>query len=227
MKYYKLTFSSNIKEVGKIPQSEECLIGDIQQDFIPWQGKIDFDFKLPEPNLENKSKQTSYINVVAIPSFFIVIDDEFLNFLRVFNIGNYQDWKISTWLNKKEIIDKYNLFLLNDTKQSKYINFSKSEFYSKKLGDWNNSSIQKPFFVKNYDEYVSVKEKLRKDKLMLLHRKVTLDLSDVTEDMFRIINAPFGGYFVSEKLKIAIEENNFTGMECTEISKLDKVEVIY
>ncbi|QMU62996.1 MAG: hypothetical protein GKR88_01065 [Flavobacteriaceae bacterium] len=57
MKYYKLTFSSNVKEVGKIPQSEECLMGDIQQDFIPWEGKIDFDFKLPEPNLEKKQNR--------------------------------------------------------------------------------------------------------------------------------------------------------------------------
>ncbi|WP_066225024.1 hypothetical protein [Formosa haliotis] len=227
MKYYLLTFSSNVKEVGKIPQSEECLIGDIQQDFIPWEGVINFGFKLPEPNLEKKSKQTSYLNVVAIPSFFLVIDDELLNFLRGFKICNYQDWKINTWLNKKEITKKYNLFLLNDTKQSKYIDFKKSEFYSKKLGDWNNSSIQKSVFVKDYDEYIFVKEKLRKDKLMLLHKNVTLDLSKTKVDLFRIVNAPPGGYFVSEKLKNAIAENGFTGMEFTEVSELNKVEVIY
>ncbi|QMU62998.1 MAG: hypothetical protein GKR88_01075 [Flavobacteriaceae bacterium] len=45
--------------------------------------------------------------------------------------------------------------------------------------------------------------------------------------MFRIINAPPGGYFVSEKLKNAIEEHDFTGMEFKKISNLDKVEVIY
>ena len=227
MKFYKLTFSSNVKEVGKIPQSEECLIGDIQQDFIPWQGKIDFDFNLPEPNLEKKSKQTSFINVVAIPSFFIVIDDELLNFLKLFNIGDFQAWKINTWLNKKEVIEKYNLFLLNNTKQFEYIDYKKSEFYSKKLGDWNNSSTKKPVFVDSYDEYYKVKEELRKDKLMLLHRKVTLDLSDANEDMFRIVNAPPRGYFVSEKLKKAIEENGFTGMDFTEVSELKNVQVIY
>ncbi len=227
MKYYKLDFSSNVKEVGKIPQSEECItIGDIQQDFIPWQGKINFEFNLPKPILEKKSKQTSYINVIAIPSFFIVINDELLNLLKTFNIGKYQNWKIKTWQNN-QLIEKYNLFLLNDTKQAEYIDYKKSSFYSKKLGDWDNSSIQKPVFVENYDEYVSEKELLRKDKLMLLHRKVTLNLSKATEDMFRIVNAPLGGYFVSEKLKNVIEENGFTGMEFTEVSKLEKVEVIY
>lgn len=225
MKYYKLTFSSNINEVGTVPQSEECIMGDIQQDFIPLQGEIDFDFKLPEPILEKKAKQTSHIKVVAI-SRFLVIDDNLLNLLKSFSIGNHQSWRIKTWQDK-QLIEKYNLFFINDTKQDKYIDYYKSKFYSKKLGDWNNSSVQKPVFVKNSDEYVSKKELLRKDKLMLLHSKITLDLSKTDLDMFRIVNASPGGYFVSEKLKNAIEENGFTGIEFTEVSKLDKIEVIY
>ncbi|CAA0233772.1 conserved hypothetical protein [Tenacibaculum maritimum] len=227
MKYYNLISNRNRKEVGCKPQSQEGYIGDIQQEFMPWEGKIDFDFKLPEPNLEKKAKQVSFLDVAFIHSYrFLVLDDNLLNLLKDFNIGNYQDWKINTWQNK-ELIEKYNLFLLNDTKQFEYVDYKKSSFYSKKLGDWNNSSIQKSVFVENYDDYNEKKEELRKDKLMLLHRKVTLDLSKTNEDMFRIINAPPGGYFVSEKLKNAIEEKGFTGMEFIEASKLDKVEVIY
>lgn len=227
MKYFKLTFSSNIKEVGRIPQSEECIMGDIQQDFIPWQGRIDFNFKLPEPNLEKKSKQTSFIKVVAIPTTFLVIDDSLLTFLQNFNIGNYQNWKINTWYDKQQLLKKYNLFVINDTKQSEYIDYSKSNFFSKKLGDWNNTSVQKPVFVRDYNEYVHEKELLRKDKLMLLHSKVTFDLSKANEDIFRIVNAPHAGYFISEKLKNEIEENGFTGMDFKEVGELDKVEVIY
>ncbi|WP_064966320.1 hypothetical protein [Tenacibaculum ovolyticum] len=227
MKYYKLISSSNIKEVGKIPQSEDCIIGDLRQEFIPWEGEIDFDFKLPEPNLEKKSKQTSYIDVVAIhPYRFLVIDDILLAFLKNYNIGNHQNWKINTWYNKKELIEKYNLFLLSDTKQDKYIDFSRSEFYSKKMTDWDNSNVQKPIFVKDYKEYVFQKESLG-DEYVLLHKNVTLDLSKTNEDMFRFFNAPLGGYFVSEKLKNDIEKNDFTGMEFTEVSELDKIEVIY
>lgn len=226
MKYYKVDFSSNEKEVGKIPQSHNIVtIGDIQQDFIPWQGAIDFDFNLPEPILDKKAKQTSFINVTAIPSFFLVIDDILLDLLKGFNLGNYQVWKIKTWQNN-QIIEKYNLFLINDTKQAEYIDYKKSSFYSKKIGDWDNSSILKPVFVNNYDEYVSEKELLRKDKLILLHSKVTLDLSRTTVDMFRIVNAPTSGYFISEKLKNIIEKNGLTGMEFTEASELEKVEVI-
>lgn len=227
MKYYKLNLSSDLKMVGKIPQSEKGVtIGDIQQDFMPWQGKIDFDFNLPEPILEKKAELVSILDVAFMRPWFLVIDDKLLEFLKNFNLGNHQNWKIKTWQNN-QLIEKYNLFFLNDTKQSEYIDYKKSSFYSKKLGDWDNSSIQKPVFVENYDEYVSEKELLRKDKLMLLHSKVTLDLSKATEDMFRIINAPLGGYFISEKLKNAIQEHGSTGMEFTEVSTLDKVEVVY
>lgn len=228
MKYYNLKSSRNRKEVGIKPQSQTGNIGDVQQDFMPWEGKIDFDFQLPEPFLEKKAKNVSFLDVAFIhPYRFLVIDDEFLNFLKDFSIEEFQYWKINTWVNKKETIDKYNLFLINDTKQEEYIDFSKSEFYSKKLGDWNNSSPLKLVFVKDYEEYVFEKEKLRKDKLRLLHKKVTLNLSNTTEDMFRIINAPPRGYFVSEKLKNAIVENGFTGLEFVEVSELDNVEVIY
>lgn len=226
MKYYKLSLSRNRGEVGIKPQSTEGYFGEIQKDFIPWEGLININFELPEPKLEKKANLTSIINVVFIRSTFLVIEDKLFNFLKDFDIGNYQIWKIKSW-QKNKLIERYNLFIINDTKQNQYIDFSKSEFLSKKLGDRNNSSVQKPFFVKNYQEYVFEKEKLRKNKLMLLYSKVTLDLSKATEDMFRIVNAPPAGYFVSEKLKTAIEENGFTGMEFTEVNKLDKVEVNY
>lgn len=79
--------------------------------------------------------------------------------------------------------------------------------------------------MKDYDEYLFQKELLRKDKLMLLHKNVTLDLSKANEDMFRFFNALPGGYFVSERLKNDIEKNGFTGMEFTEVSELDRVNI--
>ncbi len=227
MRYFSLKYSRNRKEVGKKPQSQGGLLGDIQQDFMPWHGPINFDFKLPEPRLEKGAKQVSFLNVAFIhPNRFLVFDDNLLNYLKKIDVGKHQTWKIKTWQNQK-LIEKYNLFLISDTKQNAYIDFSKSEFFTKKLGDWNNSSIRQSVLVKDYNSYNLEKERLRKDRLMLLHSKVTLDLRKANEDMFRIINAPLGGYFVSERLKIGIEENGFTGMEFIEVSELDKVKVIY
>lgn len=220
MKYYKLLSNRNRKEVGRKPQSQDGYVGDIQQDFMPWEGKIDFDFKLPEPNLEKKAKQVSFLDVAFVHSYrFLVLDDSLLSFFKEFNLGNYQNWKINTWQNK-QLIEKYNLFIINDTKQAEYINYSKSEFLIGKLGDWRDVSIRKSVIVENYIDYNNLKNNLRKtkDKKRLRHNKIVLDLSNVSEDMFRIVNAPPGGYFVSEKLKNAIEENGFTGMGGTTIT---------
>ncbi|MHC9089042.1 hypothetical protein ACXIHB_10045 [Tenacibaculum sp. IMCC1] len=116
MKYYNLISTSrDRKEVGVKPQSQTGNHGDIQQDFIPWEGKIDFDFTLPEPYLEKKAKQVSLLDVAFIRTTFLVIDDVFLNFIKDFKIVDYQHWKINTWQNK-QLIDKYNLFLINNTK---------------------------------------------------------------------------------------------------------------
>ena len=225
MNYYKLTFSTNRKETGVMPQSEEGYMGDIQQDFIPYQGIIDVDFKLPEPKLQKKAKHISYIDVVMIPKWFLVIDDELLVFFKRFSIGNYQDWKIKVWENKS-LINKYNLFILNDTKQAKYINFANSEFYIGTYTDFTYKGEKVP--IENYDHYLRERERLAKEKLWLRENKVVFDLRQVSEDMFRIINAPSGGYYVSEKLKNAIEKNGYTGMEFKDISELDKrIEVIY
>lgn len=226
MKYYSLKYNSlNEIETGTQYQSTGGYIGDIQRDILPFEGKIINQFELPIPTMMNKAKETSLLGVTFIPSWFLVIDDHFLNFLAKFNLS-FQTWKIDIY-HKKKKVENYNLFYIYETKQNQYIDFKKSSFYSKKIGDWDNSSIQKPVFVENYNEYLSKKEGLIKEKLMLLDSKVTLDLSKASEDMFRIVNAPPGGYFVSEKLKNAIEENGFTGMEFIEVSELDKVDVIY
>ncbi|WP_396151514.1 hypothetical protein [Flavobacterium sp.] len=136
MKYYKLNYNSlNTKETGTQFQSTEGIIGDIQSDFIPFEGKINFAFKLPEPFLEKKAKQTTYLNVIMIPSWFNVFKDYFIDFLNGFKIGEYQTWKLKIHQNGK-IINDYCLFFLNNTKQNELVKFDESEygwlFYSKK-----------------------------------------------------------------------------------------------
>ena len=95
MKYYKLIYNSlNTKETGTQFQSTEGIIGDIQSDFIPFEGKINFAFKLPEPFLEKIAKHTTNLNVIKIPTWFNVFKDYFIDFLNSFKIGEYQTWKL-------------------------------------------------------------------------------------------------------------------------------------
>ena len=78
-KYYILRYNSlNLKETGTQFQSIDGVLGDIQQDFIPFEGKIDFPFKLPEPFLQKKAKPTTFLNVIMIPAQFLVFKNYFI-----------------------------------------------------------------------------------------------------------------------------------------------------
>ncbi|WP_157207846.1 hypothetical protein [Mariniflexile maritimum] len=81
MKYYKLTtIGANRNEIGISLQSISGYFGDIQKDFMPFEGKIDFDFELPIPKLQDKANLTTMLDVVMIPSKFLVVQNHFIEF---------------------------------------------------------------------------------------------------------------------------------------------------
>ena len=226
MKYYILDYnSSNIKETGTQFQSIDGIVGDIQQDFLPFEGKIDFAFKLPEPFLQKKAKPTTYIHVAMIPNWFLVVKKYFINFLCEFKIGEFQTWNLKVHQNNS-IINDYQLFILSETFQRELIEFENCEFYVGNFSDYNftGESIN----IKTYEEFIKKREELSKQKNILKYKKIVVNLSSMTKDMFRIINVPASGYYVSEKLKNAIEKEKFTGISFREIEEMDnRIKVIY
>jgi len=225
MKYYKLTtIGANRNEIGISPQSKDGYFGDIQKDFMPFEGKIDLDFDLPIPKLQDKAKLTTMLDVVMIPTKFLVVQNQFLEFLKKFEITYNQQWSIKVEY-KKTFIEDYSLFYLTETKQADYIDFKKSEFYVGSLKDY--TFIGDDINISDYQNYLSTFEVLKSDGLWLKHKKVVLNLSRAKEDIFRIINTPSSGYFISEKLREALIKKGFTGMVFKEITNDKKVEVIY
>ena len=80
----------------------------------------------------------------------------------------------------------------------------------------------------DYDKYVITREELNKKNKLLKYKKVILNLSNIEMDLFRISNTPASGYYVSEKLKNAIEKEKFTGFAFQEIEDMDnRIEVVY
>ncbi|WP_396151512.1 hypothetical protein [Flavobacterium sp.] len=228
MKYYLLQqLSSNIKETGTQFQCVEGIIGDIQQDFIPDEGIIDFAFKLPEPFMEKKAIPTTRLYVGMIPSWFIVFRDYFVNVLKEFNVGEFQDWDIKVhW--KGDVFDDYKLFYITKPVKSEVIDFENTLFYVGKSNDWKY--VGETLNFKNKDEF-SIKRKELIDKyfdIKPIH--LQLNLSILKYDIFRISDIPIVGgfYFVSEKLKRYIEEQKFTGFAFQEIEEMDKrIKIIY
>ena len=78
--------------------------------------------------------------------------------------------------------------------------------------------------------YIGGKKNLRLQSWtwFLKEKNIILNLSKIDLDLFRIINAPASGYYVSEKLKTAIEKEGFTGFAFREITEMDdKINVLY
>jgi hypothetical protein len=228
MKYYKLThIGVNRGEIGVSPQSSSGEVGDIQKDFIPREGIIDFDFKLPIPKLKDKAIATTLLDVGMIPFVFLVVNNSFIDLVKNYKIGDFQNWPIKV-LHKKEILEDYNIFLLNRGKQSKYIDFKNSEFFVGSLKDFQY--VGDNIKISDYENFLSTKEVLKKSGLLLKCNQVTINLKEVKEDIFRLYIDPVGGYYVSERLKKEIIEQGFTGMVFNEIEesvRKKRVKVIY
>ena len=225
MNYFQLThIGANRRETGVSPQCTDSIcIGDIQKIRVPSQGKIHDAFALPVPRLEKRARPSTMLSVVAVPTHFLVVKSHFIDFLEGFKVPGFQKWNIAVH-HKKTVIHDYNIFLINSLLHQDIIDFDKSEFCLGSFKDfrWNGEKIN----VTNYENYLSQQEILREENLRLKTLKVVLNFKSVQADMFRMNITPLSGYFISERLKDAIEQRRFTGMAFREIESLKKIEVI-
>ena len=146
----------------------------------------------------------------------------FIDFLNKFNLGEFQIWDLKVHHNKN-ILDDYCLFILTKTYQRELIDFSESEFCVGSFFDYN--SIGETLNINNYEEFLQVRDELGSKNKFLKDKNIILNLSKMDLDLFRIINAPASGYYVSEKLKTAIEKEGFTGFAFQEMD--DRIKCIY
>jgi len=158
-------------------------------------------------------------------SRFLVLENNFITFLKQFNFDEIQTWSI-TIKQKNKIYDNYSLFYVPKTYQREVISYKDSHFISCDLINYN-SEIRDEKII-NYDFFLAIREKLGLDNRYLKFEKLIINLKNIDKDFFRLINCPFSGYFVSERLKIAIENNGYQSMRFEEIESIDnKVKVIY
>lgn len=225
MKYYKLSYSIDEKEVGIFPQSINYKnLSPIQEFGLGFYERIDKEFILPELIIRKSAILTNLLCTVIDSSIFAVIDDNFLNFLIKFNINDYQTWELKAEYRGK-IIDKYKLFHLSSP-CLEIINFEKTLFKVKDI----NSNILKEKKYQNRKEYQDHWKKLIWEGSVITFDILHLDFSNLDLDIIRIIDIDsIGiGYYVSEKLKTAIEKEKFTGFSFQEIEEMDdRIKVIY
>lgn len=226
MKYYKLELALEEKIIGKYPQSTEVKnLADINKMYnYGWEGPIKNLPAIPMPILNSKAKPTTFLSIHINKLIFLVVKNCFVDFLATFNVGNFQFWSIEVEHSNK-VLREYVLFHLSNPSQEELVNFEDSQFLIGKLGDWKDPNTREPVKVTNYYQYCNLIEVLKEseDNLQIRCNKLILNLSNIKKDIFRLSNIPFGnGYYVSERLKSAIENEHFTGLKFKEIEKYNK-----
>jgi len=227
MKYYKIKHSIDPKVVGGYIQASGSLKrGNI--DNIGLRSKITIPVDPPILVLDKKSKPTTLLSSWIDYSVFLVVKDYFVQFLENFTIPDYQYWNIEVY-HKKELIPIYQLFHISNPSDSDYIDYRKSDFYI--IRRWDDTYTPKPVSIENHKQYLDLQNKLNdgNDFLEIEYKKLVMDFSTATEDIIRFVDVSLNfGYYISERLKNAIEKERFTGMEIVEIETLDdRIEVIY
>lgn len=164
------------------------------------------------PNLEyfvlhNQAKFSDLLSVAVIHGGLLV-SEKFKKILQQFNLINHQFYT-ATVANKKE----RNTYFWLHTKEPlyKYINYSKSSFvvllnYAHQVGQIN---------ITSYEDYLTQKEILKANNegktISIWADKIMFDSSFNTNlDLFKI-GMFDSNFYVSDRLKHTIEENNITG----------------
>ena len=162
---------------------------------------------------------------------FLILNRELFNLVKPSINGEYITWKIKIHY-RDSIVNDYFLFHLLTTSQKKYVDYENSEFYIGKIDDykWIGESIR----IYNHENFLSTKEILRNENLIVKVKKLQMNFKNSSEDFIRINDSPTivggSGYYVSEKLKDAIEKSGFTGMAFIDIEEIDnrnRIKVIY
>jgi hypothetical protein len=236
MKYFRLNNAFEKKDVGKFPGLKDCIFeGDrFAIDSFDAQGRdsrVIGNPALPFPEMHKSVKMTDLINIIVIsPLNYKIVTERFLNFLKPYIKSNYQTWKIN--VKKGDIIYDYYILHIDNPKKD-FINYSKTIFKLFKINDKykfdESDQVINIIDDKQYFETVVNYSSLKVGSYSLKPTKITLNVSNNDEDLFRCISAGYFGYYVSEKLKNEIEKQGFTGIifeELDMINNLTKIEII-
>ena len=159
----------------------------------------------------------------------MVLKNDFIDYLEAFEIQDHQRWNITVHQKNEKLTD-YSLFYCPKTYERIIVDFSKSVFMITD-GVLFPKKRKEEMAFQGFEEYIGKRKEVISTKSLYLHpQKLVLDFRNCKEDLMRLHNMPMTGtgYYLSERLKNAIEEKGFTGMAFKEISEMDKrIEVIY
>lgn len=222
-------------DAGNLFEGHEGQFGPIQKKEIILP-KLVFKKKAKMTDILNTS--SSSINKIIKPSFYKFLKP-YLGEHQAWHIKIANDQykfdrsKVAYVVKDESKLEFYNYVILHlSYPNNQFINMEKSEFFIDSRDDYlklvrtSNSLKVKEYFSSNKHELISFKSteehqnysielfNEKENRKVILPRKIVFNVSDNTHDIFRLMTNINGlnCHCVSEKIKIEIENQGFTGM---------------
>lgn len=177
-------------------------------------GELPANLAIPNYVLHGHAKRTDLISSGGQHSHLMLISTDLKKLIQDFKLPKIQTFGTKVVRNK-DSYEYYVFFLPENLYQ--FIDFSLSSFALVPMGGERPVAIQKPEihtltefekWVKEYPYLIRINSK----RLKVVAEKLVLDTKNIPYDIFRIIG-PVSGYFLSERIKNAIQEAGLTGLE--------------
>lgn len=171
-----------------------------------------FELKLDGYVFHRRAKLTNFISHVS--SNLLLMDDKALNLITQFNIGKYL--VIPAYIYIKNVPTKF-YFLYIVTPLLEYVDFPKCLFEVYRMGGYD-SNLYTGFKDLNALQEFSHNLWISDKEYIYTHPQTIVfnNKFDQSADLFRIPKLTIAYYFISERLKNAIESNGLTGLSFTE-----------
>ncbi|MCC6280694.1 MAG: hypothetical protein IT262_08845 [Saprospiraceae bacterium] len=205
MKLFKLEQSVEGPIIGDFPQVQEKWPwltdrwGENSYTMTPLKGRIEFDIVFPYFELAKRAKLTDWVSAVNVDRNYLMVSTRLLALLKGFVLDEYQYFPVPVHTPNK-IVD-YHLIYFPWPRQDDFINWEKSTFRRiTKSGE--NILLQ----------FENAKARnLAKDAHEIQIEKIIINTNKITMDVFRFRSFHLG-FYVSERLKNAMESAGMTGI---------------
>ncbi len=205
MKLYKLKQSVNASTIGVFPQVGEKWPwptdrwGSDSYTMTPLKGPIEFKIIFPQFILEEGAKLTDWVSTVNIQRNYLMVSTRMMDLLKEFILDEYQYFPVPIHT-PKSIVD-YHLIYFPWPRGDDFI-------------DWGNTIFQRTTDsgVITLERFGNTRERqFAKNKHELSMYQPMLYEEKITCDVFRFLGYD-SGFYVSERLKNAMEAAGMTGI---------------
>jgi len=176
---------------------------------------VDYEFTdIPrlKAQLEHKAKITDVLSQASIGGHGLLICEKLKTIFEKFNIMQHKYYPVEVQTKKGSL--PYYWLQVNDRSLLHKINYKKSVFY------WTETTFKQGIIELNsYADYVKKKKEHENDCLWGIDIEEIVLTKNFDRDLDVFCFSPLDGvrgFFISERLKNAIDENKITGIEIKE-----------